>query len=158
MTFIVIIHRHRQRTLGRILTNNIFIQEIINLGWRWQFLDILADCATIIIRHNIITQIDTFITDTDITSTDQLFYFINCLATETAKLLVIFHFWCFIITHICFPIQTMNYLRSKIPSIRPKSLASLGHIQLSRSIASNNSFSLRPVNSDICLINVFLFF
>ena len=83
---VVVVHRHRQDALGRLLTDHILVEQFgdfkgrrqVGLGARDRF-DVRS-----FIADDVVAQVDAFIADEHGRSCDQLFDFVLALSTERA--------------------------------------------------------------------------
>jgi hypothetical protein len=144
--FVVVINRHRQDTLGRILADHILIEQGRNFLGRRQFAfdPLAALVAGDFVANDIVAQLDAFITDEHRRPGDQLLHFMLALAAKRAveKLFGA----TFLFRHVALPhsqdrwrlpgceIKIASRLASTL-SIKPYSAASCAERKLSRSVS-----------------------
>ena len=99
-TLVVVINSNSELFLSVILTNHILIQTGTNLMGCWQtFAHTFLDSLTSFLGDDVCTKVDTFVTNKNIRSSNELFNFVLIFATERTKEWLVGCSSCF--AHVC---------------------------------------------------------
>jgi hypothetical protein len=62
--FVVVVYSYREDPFGSLLTDHIFIEQVLDLGWYGQPVGTAVSLGDLsFFRDNIVAEIDTFVTD-----------------------------------------------------------------------------------------------